>query len=173
MLTKSWQKFSESWVFFVVLFEFFPMMHSKIQYRRNCITQCYTISLTLLQISLLSLNSMNRTLVNCFIDFVVVLRSVAQVYGQVRTDWKQCFVIDCSLSHPAGHKPFTAFYVTRDSIFTPFVECVFLFAFQCMYFRSRGTVLGFFFVSSAVSELSSAWSTNRAWRQLQTSLSIG
>ena len=32
---------------------------------------------------------------------------VAQLYGQVRTDWNQCFVIDCSLSHPAGHKPFT------------------------------------------------------------------
>ena len=36
-----------------------------------------------------------------------LLRPVAQLYGQVRTDWNQCFVIDCSLSHPAGHKPFT------------------------------------------------------------------
>ena len=36
-----------------------------------------------------------------------VLRPVAQLYGQVRTDWNQCFVIDCSLSHPAGQKPFT------------------------------------------------------------------
>jgi len=36
-----------------------------------------------------------------------VLRPVAQLYGQVRTDWNQCFIIDCSLSHPAGHKPFT------------------------------------------------------------------
>jgi len=35
------------------------------------------------------------------------LRPVAQLYGQVRTDWNQCFVIDCSLNHPAGHKPFT------------------------------------------------------------------
>jgi len=25
-----------------------------------------------------------------------LLRSVAQLYGQVRTDWNQCFVIDCS-----------------------------------------------------------------------------
>ena len=37
----------------------------------------------------------------------MLLRPVAQLYGQVRTDWNQCFVIDCSLSHPAGHKPFT------------------------------------------------------------------
>ena len=37
----------------------------------------------------------------------VLLRPVAQLYGQVRTDWNQCIVIDCSLSHPAGHKPFT------------------------------------------------------------------
>jgi len=37
----------------------------------------------------------------------VVLRPVAQLYGQVRIYWNQCFVIDCSLSHPAGHKPFT------------------------------------------------------------------
>jgi len=37
----------------------------------------------------------------------ILLRPVAQLYGQVRTDWNQCFVIDCSLSHPAGHKPFT------------------------------------------------------------------
>jgi len=37
----------------------------------------------------------------------MLLRPVAQLYGQVRTDWNQCFVIDCSLGHPAGHKPFT------------------------------------------------------------------
>ena len=37
----------------------------------------------------------------------VVLRPVAQPYGQVLTDWNQCFVIDCSLRHSAGHKPFT------------------------------------------------------------------
>ena len=36
-----------------------------------------------------------------------LLRPVDQLYGQVRTDWNQCFVTDCSLSHPAGHKPFT------------------------------------------------------------------
>ena len=38
---------------------------------------------------------------------LILLRPVAQLYGQVRTDWNQCFEIDCSLSHPAGHKPFT------------------------------------------------------------------
>jgi len=38
---------------------------------------------------------------------LTMLRPVAQLYGQVRTDWNQCFVIDCSLSHPAWHKPFT------------------------------------------------------------------
>jgi len=37
----------------------------------------------------------------------MLLRPVAQLYGRVRTDWNQCFVIDCSLSHPAGHKLFT------------------------------------------------------------------
>ena len=122
---------------------------------------------------------------------------MAQLYGQVRTDWNQCFVIDCSLSHPAGHKPFscshsvlcnawlnihairwmrfsarlsvwlgtnhshvyTGFYATRDSLFMPFVQCVFLLAFLCMYLRSHGTILDLF-VSSALSELSSAWSIN-------------
>jgi len=39
-------------------------------------------------------------------DALLLLRPVAQLYGQVRTDWNQCFIID-SLSHPAGHKPFT------------------------------------------------------------------
>ena len=37
----------------------------------------------------------------------MLLWPVAQLYGQVRTDWNQCFVIDCSLNHPAGHKRFT------------------------------------------------------------------
>jgi len=37
----------------------------------------------------------------------MLLRPVAQLYEQVRTDWNQCFVIDCSLSSLAGHKPFT------------------------------------------------------------------
>jgi len=37
----------------------------------------------------------------------LLLRPMAQLYGQVSTDWNQCVVIDCSLSHPAGHKPFT------------------------------------------------------------------
>ena len=93
---------------------------------------------------------------------LVVLWPVAQLYGQVRTDWNQCFVIDCSLTIRLGTNRshvHTAFYVTRDSIFAPFVECVFLLAFLCMYLRSRGTLLDLF-VSSAVSELSSAWSIN-------------
>ena len=48
---------------------------------------------------------------------LVVLRPVAQLYGQVRTDWSQCFVIDCSLSHPAGHKPFTCSHsVLRNTL---------------------------------------------------------
>jgi len=37
----------------------------------------------------------------------MLLQSVAQLYGQVRMDWNQCFITDCSLTHPAGHKPFT------------------------------------------------------------------
>jgi len=39
--------------------------------------------------------------------YCILLRPMAQLYGEVRTDWNQCFVIDYSLSHPAGHKPFT------------------------------------------------------------------
>jgi len=41
---------------------------------------------------------------------MMLLRPVAQLYGQVRTDWNQCIVIDCSLSHPAGHKPFACLH---------------------------------------------------------------
>jgi len=40
-------------------------------------------------------------------QLLTLSRPVAQLYGQVRTDRNQYFVIDCSLSHPAGHKPFT------------------------------------------------------------------
>jgi len=36
-----------------------------------------------------------------------LLRPVVQLYGQVRMLCNQRFVIDCSLSHPAGHKSFT------------------------------------------------------------------
>jgi len=42
-----------------------------------------------------------------FLVFTILLRSVAQLYGQVRTDWNQRNVIDCSLIHPPGHKPST------------------------------------------------------------------
>jgi len=90
-----------------------------------------------------------------------VLRPVAQLYGQVRTDWNQCFVIDCSLSHPAGHKPFTCSHsVLRNTWLN-------IHAFRWMRFSARLSVhvftisrnlTGSLFVRSAMSELSSAWS---------------
>ena len=93
----------------------------------------------------------------------VVLRPVAQLYGQVRIYWNQCFVIDCSLSHPAGHKPFTCSHsVLRNTWFN-------IHAVRWMRVSSRLSVHVFtisqnltcaLFVSSAVSDLSSAWSIN-------------
>jgi len=100
--------------------------------------------------------------VEVYLREVILLRPVAQLYEQVRTDWNQCFVIDCSLSHPAGHKPFACSHsVLRNTWLNIHAVrwCVFLLAFLCMYLRSRGTLLALF-VSSAVSELSSAWSIN-------------
>ena len=96
-----------------------------------------------------------------------LLRPVAQLYGQVCTDWNQCFVIDCSLSHPAGHKPFTCSHsVLRNTWLN--IHAVSWMRFSArlsgMYLRSRGTLLELVFVSSAVSELSSAWSLNRFLR---------
>jgi len=38
--------------------------------------------------------------------FSIVVTS-GQLYGQVCMFWNQRIVIDCSLSHPAGHKSFT------------------------------------------------------------------
>jgi len=93
---------------------------------------------------------------------IVVLRPVAQLYGQVRTDWNQCFVIVCSFSHPAGHKPFTCSHsVLRNTWLN-------IHAVRWMRFSARLFVHVFtisqnltsaLLVSSAVSELSSAWST--------------
>ena len=90
-----------------------------------------------------------------------VLQPVAQLYGQVRTDWNQCFVIDCSLSHPAGHKPFTCSHsVLRNTWLN-------IHAVRSMRFSAHLSVHVFtisrnltwsLFVSSALSELSSAWS---------------
>jgi len=54
-----------------------------------------------------------------------LLRPVAQLYGQVRTDWNQCFVIDCSLSHPAGHKPFTCSHSVKVYSVTSQLPCLF------------------------------------------------
>ena len=92
-----------------------------------------------------------------------LLRPVAQLYGQVRTDWNQCFVMDCSLSFPAGHKPFTCSHsVLRNTWLN-------IHAVRWMRFSSRLSVHVFtisqnltcsLFVSSAVCELSSAWSIN-------------
>jgi len=77
----------------------------------------------------------------------MLLRPVAQLYGQVRTDWNQCFVIDCSLSHPAGHKPFTCSHSVLRNTWLNIHDvrwCVFLLAFLCMYLRSRRTLLDLF-----------------------------
>ena len=97
----------------------------------------------------------------------LLLRPVAQLYGQVRADWNQCFVIDCSLSHPAGHKPFTCSHsVLRNTWLN-------IHAVRWMCFSAHLSVHLFtisqnltwaLFVSSAVSELSSAWFINRFLR---------
>ena len=102
-----------------------------------------------------------RTRIQSHLSFsAVVLRPVAQLYGQVRTDCNQCFVIGCSLSHPAGHKPFTC------SLRNMWLN---IHAGRWMRFSARPSVHVFtisrnltwpLFVSSAVSELSSAWSIN-------------
>ena len=94
-------------------------------------------------------------------QFGTVLRPVAQLYGLVRTDWNQCFVVDCSLSHPAGHKPFTCSHsVLRNTWLN--IDAV-----RWMRVSARLSVHVFttsrnftrsLFVSSAVSELPSAWS---------------
>ena len=92
-----------------------------------------------------------------------LLRPVTQLYGQVRTDWNQCFGIDCSLSHPAGHKLFTCSHsVLRNTWLN-------IHAVRSMRFSARLSLHVFtiswnltwsLFISSAVSELSSAWSIN-------------
>ena len=108
--------------------------------------------------------TINRRWSLLFVGFAnKVLRPVAQLYGQVRTDWNKCFVIDCSLSNPAGHKPFTCSHsVLRNTWLN-------IHAVRWMRFSARLSVHVFttsrnlnwsLFVSSAVSELSSAWSIN-------------
>jgi len=99
----------------------------------------------------------------CTFTPVELLRPVAQLYGQVRTDWNQCFVIDCSLSHSAGLKPFTCSHsVLRNTWLN-------IHAVRWMRFSAHLSVHVFttsrnltwsLFVSSAMSELSSAWSIN-------------
>ena len=94
---------------------------------------------------------------------LVLLRPVAQLYGQIRLDWNHCFVIDCSLSHPAGHKPFTCshsvlrnmglnIYAVRWTRFSARLSAH-------VFTTSRNLTCSLF-VSSAVNELSSAWSIN-------------
>ena len=98
--------------------------------------------------------------------FCMVLQPVAQPYGQVRTDWNQGCIIDCSLSFPAGHKPFTCSHsVLRNTWLN--IHAV---RWMRLRFSSRFSVHVFtisqnlacapLFVGSAVSELSSAWSIN-------------
>jgi len=92
-----------------------------------------------------------------------LLRPVAQLYGQVRMDWNQCFVIDCSLRHPAGHKPFTCSHSVLHNMWLN------IHTIRWMRFSARLSVHVFttsrnltwaLCVSSAVSELSSDWSLN-------------
>jgi len=88
---------------------------------------------------------------------VFVLRPVARPYGQVCMLWNQCIVIDCSLSRPAGHKPFTLrLYVSCDLTVMPSAGCVFLLAFLHVYLRPRRVLHGPF-PSSVASELLSDW----------------
>jgi len=94
---------------------------------------------------------------------ILLLRPVAQLYGQVRTDWNQCFVIDCSLSHPAGHKLFTCSHnVLRNTWLN--IHAVHWTRFSARLsvhvFTISQNLTGSLFVSSAVSKLSSAWSIN-------------
>jgi len=102
------------------------------------------------------------TLANITVHYVLeLLRPGTQLYGQVRTDWNQCFVIDCSLSHLAGHKPFTCSHSVLCNTWLN------IHAIRWMRFSARLSVhvlttsrnlTWSLFVSSAVSELSSAWS---------------
>ena len=94
---------------------------------------------------------------------VLVLRPVAQLYGQVRTDWNQCFALDCSLSHPAGHKPFTCSHsVLRNTWLNIHAVCWTRFSARLSVhvFTISQNLTWALFVSSAMSELSSAWSIN-------------
>jgi len=85
-----------------------------------------------------------------FILFIL-MRPVAQLYGQVRMLWNQRIVTDCSLSHPAGHKRFTCshcvcmYHMTSqsrlvlDAFFClHFCACIYDLAEFCMDFSFRG-----------------------------------
>ena len=94
---------------------------------------------------------------------LVLLRPVAQLYGQVRTDWKQCIVIDCSLSHPAGHKPFTCSYSVLRNTWLNIHAVRWMRFSACLsvhVFTTLRNLTWSHFVSSAVSKLSSDWSIN-------------
>jgi len=87
-----------------------------------------------------------------------LLRPVAQLYGQVRTYWNQCFVTDCSLSHTARYKPFTRSHSVLHTTWLNIHAVRWMrfasLAFLCIYLWRRRPWFAFV-VSSAVSELSS------------------
>ena len=88
----------------------------------------------------------------------ILLRPVAQLYEQVRTDWNQCFVIDCSLSHPAGRKPFTCSHSVLRNTWLNIHTVRWMRFSACLsvhVFTILRNLTWSFFVSSAVSELSS------------------
>ena len=93
----------------------------------------------------------------------IVLRPVAQLYGQVCMDWNQCFVMDCSLRHPAGHKSLTCSHsILPNTWLNIHAICWMRFSahLSVHVFTILRNLTWSLFVSSAVSELSSAWSIN-------------
>ena len=88
---------------------------------------------------------------------------MAQLYGQVCTHWNQCFVIDCSLSPLAGHKPFTCSHsILRNTWLNIHAVCWMRFSARLSVhaFTTSRNLTWSLFVSSAVSELSFAWTIN-------------
>jgi len=71
---------------------------------------------------------------------LVVLRPVAQLYGQVRMFWNQRFVVDCWAQ--TVHMFTLRLHVSRDFTVTPCAKCVFLFAFLRVYLRPRRVLHG-------------------------------
>ena len=101
--------------------------------------------------------------VEVYLREVILLRPVAQLYEQVRTDWNQCFVIDCSLSSLAGHKPFTCSHsVLHNTWLNIHAVCWMRFSARLSVhvFTTSRNITWSLFVSSAVSELLYAWSIN-------------